>query len=213
VRLGEGSAQQLSADGRSALVIVPSTPPEIRVYPTGAGSPKSHGNGGLAAISQARWLPDGRSLMVCGNEPGRATRCYAMSADGKLRAITPEGGFDGLPSPDGKFIAARMPDGGVLFPIDGGPARPLTGLAPEENLIRWSPDGRSLWISRLPALPARIESYDIATGRREPILEILPDERTGVTGVYDLMLADDPKSHVYLTWQLLSYLFVVEETK
>ena len=44
-------------------------------------------------------------------------------------------------------------------------------------------------------------------------MEILPAERTGVTGVYDLMLADDPKSYVYLTWQLLSYIFVVEGTR
>ncbi len=214
VRLGEGTAQDISPDGQSALVIVPSTPPDIRIYPTGAGSTKSLGNGGLEAVSRIHWFPDGRSLVVCGNEPGRGTRCYVMdAAGGKLRPVTPEGGAHGLPSPDGKFVAARMPDGHVLFPIDGGPARPLTGLAPEERAIRWSPDGASLWVSRLPALPARVESYDVATGRREPILEILPAERTGVTGVYDLMLADDPKSYVYLTWQLLSYIFVVEEAK
>lgn len=101
----------------------------------------------------------------------------------------------------------------MLFPIDGGPGRPLPGLAPEERAIRWSPDGGSLWVSRLPSLPARVESYEIATGRRQPILEILPAERTGVTGVYDLMLADDPNSYVYLTWQLLPYLFVVEQAR
>jgi eukaryotic-like serine/threonine-protein kinase len=214
VRLGEGSAQDLSPDGRSALVIVPSTPPDIRIYPTGAGSPKSLGNGGLAAVNRVRWLPDAGSLLVCGNEPGRGTRCYVMSAaGGALRPVTPEGGTRGLPSPDGRFVAASMPEGHVLFPIDGGPGRPLTGLAREERAIRWSPDGRSLWVSRLPALPARVESYDVATGSRQPIVEIVPDERTGVTGVYDLMLADDPKSYAYLTWQLLSYIFVVEEAK
>ena len=214
VRLGEGSAQELSPDARSALVVVPSTPPDIRIYPTGAGSAKSLGNGGLAAVTQARWLPDGQSLVVCGNEPGRGTRCYVMASDsGKLRPVTPEGGAGGLPSPDGKLVAARTSEGWALFPVDGGAARPLPGLGPEERAIRWSPDGRSLWVSRLPALPARVESYDVATGRRDPIVEILPDERTGVTGVYGLDLADDPKSYIYMTWQLLSYLFVVDEVQ
>ena len=62
-------------------------------------------------------------------------------------------------------------------------------------------------------MPARIERYDVATGRREAIAEILPEDRTGVTGVYEVTLADDPKSYAYMTWQLLSYLFVAEDVR
>ncbi|HEY6925468.1 MAG TPA: protein kinase, partial [Steroidobacteraceae bacterium] len=76
VRLGDGWAYALSPDKRWVLGKLPTSPPQYRLYPTGAGSFRTLAWQKLAEVDDATFLPDGRSLYVCGHEPNRAARCY-----------------------------------------------------------------------------------------------------------------------------------------
>lgn len=211
VRLGEGSSLDLSPDGSRVLSILRTAPPSLRDYPLGPGAARTLELPSLTAVTSARWLPGGDDLVVCGNEPDRATRCFVREGrTGSLRALTPEGVSDGWPSPDGlRFAAAQAGHGYRLFPLAGGEARPLPGLSSEDAIVRWSPDGRALWVWRRPALAILVDRLDVATGAREPIARIEPRSSIGVLGVR-LTLADDPAVYGYQTWQALSHLFVVE---
>ncbi len=92
VRLGDGTPTDLSSDGKSVLAVVASTPPQVVIYPTGAGEPRRLDRGKLENIESAQWFPNGDSVLICGNEPGRATRFYVQNLAGAPpRGVTPPG--------------------------------------------------------------------------------------------------------------------------
>jgi dipeptidyl aminopeptidase/acylaminoacyl peptidase len=211
VRLGEGMGWGLSPDGAWALAIVSTTPQQLRLYPTGPGQPRTLERGNLEGYETAAWFRDGRAVLACGHEPGHASRCYAQDiAGGPPRPVTPEGTSGGRPSPDGKFMLAFGSGKASLYPVADGAPRPLPQLASEDQVLRWSPDGRSLWVRRRESMPVRIERFDLETGRRELIEEITPQDRTGLLEIFRVSLADDPGSYVYNPSQTISHLFVVE---
>jgi WD40-like Beta Propeller Repeat len=101
VRLGEGSAEDISMDGKSVLAIVPSTPPRIVVYPLGAGQPVRLDRGEFENLSDAFWLPGGARVLVSGNTKGQPAGCFVLdTAGGDLTPVGPEGIWEGFPAPD-----------------------------------------------------------------------------------------------------------------
>src|SRR3989454_1180814 len=125
VQLGEGFAYDLSADGKWAAVIVPSTPQLFKLYPIGPGEPRTLERGTIESYATVQWFADQKRALVCGNEPGHATRCYVQEiAGGPPRKVTPEGTSDGLPSPDGRFVLVQNSAGEhMLYPLEGGEPR------------------------------------------------------------------------------------------
>jgi Tol biopolymer transport system component len=215
VRLGEGYPAAFSRDGRWLAVIVPVTPQKVMLYPTGTGEPRRADRGQIEAYSNAEWFPDGKRLLVSGNEPGQAPRCYIMPLDGgSLRPVTPEGSTDGRVSPDGALVGARTAsDGYRIYPIDGGTPRDVPSIAQDDVVIRWSPDGRALWTYAAASFPVQVDSVDIATGLRRPLETIELHDRQGVLSVLRVVLADDPHVFAYVVWHYVSHLFVAERMK
>jgi len=119
VRLGDGNAMDLSRDKRWVLANLPTSPRQYRVYPTGAGSFRPVTWPKLASVFGAGFVPDGKSLYVCGNEPGRAQRCYRSALEGgDVTPVTPDS-IMGFPSSDLGAVAAPR-DGKVwVYPVDG----------------------------------------------------------------------------------------------
>jgi hypothetical protein len=74
VRLGDGWAAHLSADGKWALAVVQSRPPQLVIYPTGAGETQQLNRGEIENYVTAQWFRDGKSVLINGNEPGKSTR-------------------------------------------------------------------------------------------------------------------------------------------
>lgn len=68
-------ATDVSPDGRWALAFM-QAPQQLMLYPTGPGQARRLDYGEFQAFSAARSFPDGERVLVCGNEPGRAPRCY-----------------------------------------------------------------------------------------------------------------------------------------
>jgi Tol biopolymer transport system component len=211
VRLGEGMPGDLSPDGKWALAIVPSSPQQLVLYPTGAGETRRLDRGGIESYESARFFPDGQSVLACGHEPGHASRCWAQEiAGGKPRAVTPEGTTRGFPSPDARQILAQSSGGLVLYPAGGGEGRPVPGTTPGEIPIRWSRDGGSLLVYRGSDVPLRIERVALAAGRRDFVRTIGPADLSGVISVGTPFLGEDEKSYAYVFSRTISHLFLVE---
>src|SRR2546430_5792888 len=142
VRLGEGTASDLSRDGSWALAAIPSRPQQLVLYPTGAGQPRKLERGGLVSYESAQLFPDGRSILTRGHEEGHGVRCYVQSVDGgKPRPVTPDGTYDGLVSPDGRWYLVSARTGRLLlFPAGGGDPRPVPCAAPQDVVVRWTAD-------------------------------------------------------------------------
>ena len=198
-RLGDGTAQGLSPEGKWALSIVPATPMRLILYPTGAGEPKSLENGIIQAFDSAAFFPDGKRILACGSESRQATRCYVQElAGGTPRPVTPPGTSHGLVSPDGKSILARQESGDYLiYPTDGGEPKPLSGTTREEEVVHWSSDGKSVLIHRAGQVPAYIERLDLSTGKRAPFVQLSPPSRVGVLNVRYVAFSQDERSYAY----------------
>jgi predicted Ser/Thr protein kinase/dipeptidyl aminopeptidase/acylaminoacyl peptidase len=216
VRLGEGNALALSPDGRWALSMMPVANSPFFLLPTGTGDRREVGTPGISPEQAAAWLPDSRHFLFAGTEAGHGVRLYLQGIDGeKPRPIGPEGILTALPgftvSSDGKRVAAIGPDHqGLLVPLDGGEALPLPGVEEGEVPLRFSPDGRSVYLWKRGDVPARVSRLDIETGKREVWKNLLPADPAGVERISNVLVTSDGKAYAYCYARLLSDLFIVE---
>jgi dipeptidyl aminopeptidase/acylaminoacyl peptidase len=212
VRLGEGWAGDLSPDGRWALAVVATSPDRLMLYPAGPGEPRRLESGDLREYSSARWFPDGKRILVCGTEAKHASRCYAQDVSGgKPRPVTPEGSGNGIVSPDGTLILVQgSRDAYQLYPSAGGEPRPVSSLAPDDIVARWTVDGRGFLANRWSEVPARLERVDLTTGRRDFVRRLAPPDLAGVVRIQNVTVAADEKVYGYSAIQRRSDLFLVE---
>ena len=172
VRLGEGSSQALSPDGKWALAITKvASEPQVVLYPTGAGETRTLPREGLLTQT-AHWLPDGKQILLTASEAGHGSRLYLRDlSGGKPRAISPEGyrSFPRTVSPDGKFVAARGPDQRLyLYPVAGGEPSPIPGLTPEDIQLRGAPTAVSSTSIGAGSCPQKCTGWKLRPGGRSP---------------------------------------------
>jgi Tol biopolymer transport system component len=218
-RLGEGHGTELSPDGQWVLAIVREAPPRLVLLPTGAGEARTlrHGRS-FAEYHWAWWFPDGRRVLFLANQAGRAPQLFVQDvAAGDARPVAAEGvtAYRHKPiTPDGARVLVLEPEPPrfVLQPVAGGPAVPLAGLEPHHQPLRWTADGRALFVrtSAAAELPVQVERLDAATGRRVPWRELAPADRAGVDRIGDVLVTPDGRSFVFACGRDLSELYLVD---
>ena len=215
LRLGEGWPADLSADGKWVLAVLQSIPPQLVIYPTGAGETRQLARGEIENYETVQWFRDGKSLLIAGNEAGKGTRFFLQEvAGGAPRPVTPEGTRDGLLSSDGKFVLARGPEMKYfVYPIAGGEPRPVPGLTEADVLAQWSADGRSVLVYHRAEIPYHLERVDLATGNRKLFKELAPPDRTGLLSIRGIFVTDDLRSYAYTAYYQVSYLFASENSQ
>ena len=219
MRLGDGYATGLSPDGRLALSMLPTSPSRLLLLPTGAGVPITLDRGTIEEYTYAHWFPDGKRVLIEGNEPGRPSRLFVQElSGGPPRAVLPDGVVLGVAKsnsihPDGRSViatAAGSATGFALYPLDGGPPRPLAGLLPGDEPLRWSADGRTLFVWEDGPLPAEVRRLDVVTGTRVPWKTLGPDEVTGVAGLMNILLSADGTQYCYQYERAIDDLYLVQ---
>ncbi len=214
VRLGEGSAQDLSPDGEWALAIVhPASDPQLVAYPTGAGEPKQFPKDGIAVFAAA-FTPDGKRVVISGSETGHGPRVYVRDfAGGKPRAVTPEGYVGFLISPDGRSTIARGPDRKrYLYPLSRAASRPWFPSSSTKTMVQFTADGRFLFVHRRGETPINVQRLELATGRRQPWRTLMPTDSAGVSQVLPVMTPDG-SAYALSYERTLSDLFLVGGVK
>jgi len=210
VRLGEGAAVDVSPDGKWALALTQS-PQQLVIYPTGSGARRTLERGNLVGYRDAAWFPDGKRILVCGNEQGNSARCYVQeAAGGPPRAVTPDG-ERGIVSPDGRRAAVWRPRATpAIYRLDGSGREEVPSASDNERPIAWSADGQSLIVGMSGRVPGRIERVDLRSGKRELLQELAPADRAGILEVFPRSVAADPAIYAYEYYRLRSTLFLVE---
>jgi hypothetical protein len=218
IRLGEGGAQTFLPDGKSVLAIAhPVTETRVVIYPIGAGEARTLPTPGLS-VDRALAHPDGRRVLLQAREQSRGTRLYLQDlVGGSARPFTPEGyrtlGIKALSS-DGTAVMAFGPDRKVyLYRLDGGEPISPPGLSNEDNVIAWSADSRSVFVTRRGERPLKVSRVDLGTGKKELVRELMPSDAAGVTGVGPVHVLPDGKSWVFGYSRILSDLHVVHGLK
>lgn len=209
IRLGEGSAQKLSLDGQWAAAII-QEPPQLVIYPIGAGEAVRLGTAPIDRLISAEWFPDGRRLLVCGSEAERAPRCYSLDRSGAPPTpLTPEGALATL-APDGRRLLLSLGDGRFqVSTIDGGPPQPVPGLTADDRHVAWSRDSQAVFVQKGLQVPARVERVVLSTGARSVARELIPQGLESVAALYVTAWIDDGRWYAYNYTSLPSTLFVV----
>jgi eukaryotic-like serine/threonine-protein kinase len=213
VRLGDGAADSLSPDGRWVIALTREGDSRAVLLPTRTGQSRSLDSGGVNPVA-AHWFPDGKRILLCGYEEGRASRLYTWDPfHGKPEPFTPEGvvfRWDTI-TPDGSRVLARCADGAFLvYPIDGSDPTPVDSIESEDVPVRWSRDGQSLYLMQRKGLPARLERLDLATGGRDLVRELLPPDPTGIVAIVNVVITPDASVYAYTYARLLSDLYWME---
>lgn len=208
-RLGDGEASDLSPDGQWLLrgcELVPVGPGEGRKLPP--TNPSACG----------RFFDAGRRLYDMEDVEGHGRQLWIRNIDGTgLRAVTEEGTFRGLVSPDGRHASALKGGHGYrIYPLDGAAALDMMGLRPGEEPIQWSSDNRTLFVLGADDavgldLPlARVYRLDPFTGRRELFREIPQVDPAAGGGVGRIRVSADERTIVYTRYRFPSELFLIE---
>jgi hypothetical protein len=212
VRLGDGVAHGLSRDGAWVLA---SQQGRLLALPAGPGEPRTVSEGFFEAVRWASWFPDGRKVLVWGQEKGGRTGIFVVDPQGKEpRRIAPEGhelvAAGNALSPDGLLVAARSPENQiVLCPVGGGQARPIPGLDGLFVPVQWSADGKSFYVFKLGEMPARVLKVEVDSGRATLWKELAPPDTAG-TSVRSVAMTPDGAHYAYACQQYLTTLYLVE---
>ena len=218
VRLGEGTAQALSPDGRWVLSLESGSPPHLVLLPTGPGQPRKVPLGGINC-QRADFLPDGKMILIWGSAAGQGRRVFVQGLDGSNRRALPDGfhlfSYGSTASPDGRLVAMAGPGQKLmLVPVEGGEPRPVPGVESREVPVGWSADQRFLYVFGYPLeLPGQIHRIDLATGRRELWKEIKPGDPAAFAGFSNITFTPDLQSYAYSVDRDPSTLYLVEGLK
>ena len=153
VRLGEGFGTALSPDGAWALSVPVDDPPRIVALPTGAGEPRVLRDPTIATYHFAMFHPDGKRIIFAAQRAGEGIRLFVQGFDeARARALTPEKlsvarGFYAV-TPDGGSVVAATAAGVAAYPLAGGAAKTLPNVPDGAAPLRFSADGRSLFLAR-----------------------------------------------------------------
>jgi len=115
-------------------------------------------------------------------------------------------------SPDGAFLAASSDAGLALYATAGGEPRPVSGAAPGDEPLRFSGDGRFLYVRHVPAegrLAANVFRLDLARGTREPWKELAPAGASSSGRITALTIAPDVGAYAYTFSEAMTTLYEV----
>ncbi len=215
--LGSGSAGCLSRDGAWVFGHTAGIPQKGILFPTGPGQPRILDIPGLPTVLGGCLLAGGKQAAVAGREPGQPPKNYLIDLDTGRRRLLPNG--DWAPSADGTQLAFRDEDGNLAIqPVAGGAPRILGKLLKTESPLRWSLDGKAVYLVRdaglgtgVTSMSVIIDRWDLATGTRTPWKRLNLGSSVSSLGFFTITIAPEADAYAYSYGvQQASDLFVVK---
>ena len=214
VRLGDGNLPALSPDGKFvACILNNGERTELSLLPTGPGEARVFSTPGMH-YERVEWFPDGEKLLFTGNQPNRPVRTYLQDTRGGAPTpLTPEGMPAMHVSPDGKYLTAVAAGKLNLFPMGGAAPKPAVDVQAGESVVRWSADGRYVFLRHSEGLTAmKINRLDLANRREEPWKDLKPADPVGVR-IGQVVLTPDGKSYAYSFQRDIATLYLADGLK
>ena len=155
IDLGRGQPLALSADGQHVLALpsqLSRSGDRLLVIPVGPGERRELRHASFTRIFRGTWFRDARRLVVvAGQEPSKA-RLYVWDPQSGAtpQPISDEGAF-GTPvvSPDGSWVTATREGAPLsIYRIGAVTPRTLPGGQIDDRPLRWSTDGKWLFVRR-----------------------------------------------------------------
>jgi len=213
VRLGDGRALALSPDRHWALAVDPGPfqgGKYLDLLPVGAGPMRRIERSGVTYVN-ARWLPDGKRIVLQAREASHQSRLYELTLeDGGMRPFTPEiPNSSWAVSPDGTRAAVASGSKVEIHFVSGNQApQSVPNLNSPQSLITWIERGLLVHEGTDPAALGRVFLIDVRTGSRTLWKEILPRDPAGIMSMVNLVVTPDGLSYAYWWARALSDLYL-----
>lgn len=212
-RLGPGWGAKISPDGNTALATLFGTPPKLLLYATGIGTTKVIPFPEFTKLEALSWLPDGLSILIAAQQSGELPSIYRLEMSTRAYHLVAEdaghqrfGGF--AVSPDGTWFASHdskhVPR---IWSTSTGESRPVQDAQPSDHIIRWSGDGKRLYVFDQQNVPTNIFAIDIVSGHRTLWHTIEPIDPTGIMSAVSIVISDDEKQYAVSFLRLSSVLY------
>lgn len=216
IHLGDGRGRAISWDGRW-IAVDPGEPATLEIVPTGAGQSRRVTYDHPHDLIWWYWFPDGKRLLLWGNEAGGASRMYQLDIEtGQTGPIGPERvRWPIAIAPDGTRVAATGPDHRpAIFSTTGDDSTAIAGATTEDKAVQWSEDGRALFTYRRTgdtgrALSVMIDRIDVESGERSEWQELRPSDPAGVLDIMPVLISSDGQRYAFGYRTLISDLFIV----
>jgi len=217
VRLGEGTATRLSADGQWVLAILHQPEQHLAMYPTGIGEPRLIPFDGIERLIWAGFHPDGRHVFVVGSSAGHPNRLFLLPIHGGTPRLLwdEEVGIDRIAgmaiSPDGERLAFRRVSGEhVMFTLSTGATETIRELGPGDYAMRFDDSGRWLYVASGTGLQQRVDRLELKSGERSPWRALQPPDPTGIVFVGRPVVTTSGSRYAYSYIKQMSDLYVVD---
>jgi hypothetical protein len=106
-------------------------------------------------------------------------------------------------------VLANDGDVVAVYPTDGGPPRHIPNLEEGFTPLRWSLDNASIYGYRPGQLPAKLYKVNVATGAKNLVQELQPENATGVVLIAPVVVNRDASRFAYSYYQMFSVLYLV----
>jgi len=145
--------------------------------------------------SYPAWSPDGTRVVFDSQRSGNEDIWLLTLASGEIERLTMSPVFERAPtwSPDGKWIVFQSGETFWRVPADGGEPESLGTT--EGNFARFSPDGRSLFVTNINDDAGNVWAIDPETKTGRAVTDF--EGRPG--GLGGIALATDG-DYIYFTW-------------
>lgn len=214
VRLGYGIRPSLSPDGKWIVCIrrEPETS-RLMLIPTGPGEPRFVNIEGLH-YDTVEWFSDSKRILFTGNETGHAVRTWMYDVGGsKLTPLTKEGVRGTRVSPDGKWYTVVDAHRLLLAAVGSEESKPVSDLGAGERVVRWSEDGRYLFLQQSETdTTITVSRLEVATGHKVP-WRVLKVPEPGAVFYGPLALSADGKAYAASFQRDLCNLYLVKGLK
>ncbi|MFA6954660.1 MAG: protein kinase [Thermoanaerobaculia bacterium] len=182
----------ITPDG--SVVLAASAGDELFALPTGTGAPKSLGIWQI--LRGVATAPDGKVAFAVGTRPGSPEGLYRVPLDGREPSLVTTRRLTVVSrvSPDGRRLA--VVDGlqpAVLDLEKPDSVVPVPGANQWDLVVGWSSDSKSLFVSA-PGYEPAIYRVDLATGKRELVRRVVPQDRSDVMNTWIAAATPDART-------------------
>lgn len=211
LHLGDGRARAISPDGEWVAASA-EAPGYIELIPTGVGESRLVDCREFEEMHWWSFFPDGKRLLVVGSSPDkeRISRCVPVDGGESTPAGPGTFSFPVAISPDGsRFVTPGPGDRLMVYSMSGSEEAELRGARSGEWPIRWSADGRYVYVIPRGRATLTIDRIDIESGERVVWQSIEPADPAGIFDVMPVWITPDGEHLAYSYRRCLSSLYLV----
>jgi serine/threonine protein kinase/Tol biopolymer transport system component len=180
VRLGAGTTADISPDRKWTLAYDLSGGAVL--LPIGAGETRTLRWNGIE-VTGAAFFPDSQRILLMATQARSNTRFYLTDTN----ASPPRPlGEDSEPSkfisvsPDGQFVAHPKNGQWFMQSINTGAVTPMPGIGPAEYIVRWSGEGKSVYVVHEGDNELTVYRVAVDSGRSELLQTLRPTAQVGL---------------------------------